>query len=126
MGFVRGAYGLCIVETTGVSDTDPRTIPSTPAWLWTRSNSPSAAARNAAWAFASWRYSAWVRPSAVVAPYRTGSGVTLRSRAWVRESPVANRVTSWPRVTSSSVIRPTTSSVPPYVRGGTRSNVGAS
>ena len=40
MGCVRGWYGLCIVETTGVSDVAPRTIPSTPAWLWTRSNSP--------------------------------------------------------------------------------------
>ena len=46
---------------------------------------------------------------------RTGAarGVTLRSRAVVRESPVANSVTSWPRATSSSVTRPTTSSVPP-------------
>src|SRR5918993_5028023 len=46
-------------------------------------------------------------------------------RAAVRESPLANRVTSWPWRTSSSVRNETIRSVPPYRRGGQRSASGA-
>ncbi len=48
------------------------------------------------------------------------------SRAQVRESPEANKVTSWPRRTSSSVTKETMRSVPPYNLGGTLSYNGAS
>jgi hypothetical protein len=46
-------------------------------------------------------------------------------RAAVRESPLANRVTSCPWRTSSSVRYETIRSVPPYRRGGQRSASGA-
>src|SRR6185369_12432373 len=45
--------------------------------------------------------------------------------ARVTESPLANRVTSCPIATSSSVRKETTRSVPPYSRGGTDSVRGA-
>src|ERR1700737_609805 len=41
------------------------------------------------------------------------------------ESPLANKVTSWPRRTKSSVSHDTIRSVPPYSFGGTLSNSGA-
>src|SRR5690348_3469793 len=47
------------------------------------------------------------------------------SFALVRESPLANRVTSWPSSTSSSVSQETTRSVPPYSFGGIASVSGA-
>src|SRR5262245_18854257 len=46
-------------------------------------------------------------------------------RPLVRESPLANSVTSWPSLTSSSVKYATTRSVPPYSCGGTLSVNGA-
>src|SRR5215470_6056515 len=45
--------------------------------------------------------------------------------AWVRESPVANTVTSCPCFTNSSVRYETIRSVPPYSLGGTLSYSGA-
>src|SRR4051794_14948081 len=53
---------------------------------------------------------------------RSQTGTRL---ALVTESPLANRVTSWPAATSSSVRYDTTRSVPPYIRGGTLSYNGA-
>ena len=47
------------------------------------------------------------------------------SAASVTESPLANSVTSWPRLTISSVSRLITNSVPPYATGGTLSSSGA-
>src|ERR1700719_149643 len=43
------------------------------------------------------------------------------SLAEVCESPLANKVTSWPCATSCSVRNETTRSVPPYILGGTLS-----
>src|ERR1700731_1192297 len=45
----------------------------------------------------------------------------VMSLAEVCESPLANKVTSWPCATSSSVRNETTRSVPPYILGGTLS-----
>ena len=50
---------------------------------------------------------------------------TDESRAEVRESPLANSVTSCPRATSASVTSETTRSTPPYPGGGTGSPAGA-
>src|SRR5438552_549682 len=47
-------------------------------------------------------------------------------RARVRESPLAKRVTSWPRSTRTSASDAITRSVPPYAGGGTGSIGGAS
>src|SRR6202040_1798717 len=56
---------------------------------------------------------------------RSAFGQVASSFAEVRESPLANNVTSFPKVTSSSVNQYTTRSVPPYSRGGTASVSGA-
>src|SRR5260370_40996261 len=56
---------------------------------------------------------------------RSAFGHVASSLAEVRESPLANRVTSFPSATSSSVSQCTTRSVPPYSRGGTASVSGA-
>jgi hypothetical protein len=56
---------------------------------------------------------------------RRARGQTGTSLALVRESPLANSVTSWPRPTNSSVNQETTRSVPPYNFGGTLSARGA-
>src|SRR5262249_35502390 len=55
----------------------------------------------------------------------SGASTTGTSSAVVRESPVAKSVTRCPCRTSSSVRYDTTRSVPPYRRGGTFSNSGA-
>src|SRR5262249_17263945 len=52
---------------------------------------------------------------------RRASGAPGTSSARVRESPLANSVTSCPRSSSASVRKWTTRSVPPYSFGGTRS-----
>src|SRR5512140_1622647 len=52
-------------------------------------------------------------------------GTTDTRLAEVTESPLANKVTSWPIWTSASVRYETTRSVPPYARGGTLSYNGA-
>ncbi len=52
-------------------------------------------------------------------------GTTDTRLADVTESPLANKVTSWPISTSASVRYETTRSVPPYARGGTLSYNGA-
>ena len=64
-GRVAGRYGLWFVVRTGVDDVAPRTSPSSPAWLWTMSNSPASASMKQAWAFTSWKYSAWRTPSTI-------------------------------------------------------------
>jgi len=51
--------------------------------------------------------------------------MTGTSSALLIESPLANKVTSWPRSISSSVSHETTRSVPPYSFGGTLSASGA-
>src|ERR1700735_773942 len=56
---------------------------------------------------------------------RRERGQLASSRALVTESPLANSVTSWPSVISSSVSHDTTRSVPPYNFGGTASVSGA-
>src|SRR5215469_4580304 len=56
---------------------------------------------------------------------RRERGQLASSRALVTESPLANNVTSWPSVISSSVSHDTTRSVPPYNFGGTASVSGA-
>src|SRR4051812_4286886 len=56
---------------------------------------------------------------------RSALGQTDTSLADVRESPLANKVTSWPSVSSSSVSQWMTRSVPPYSFGGMASVNGA-
>src|SRR6202163_1693510 len=56
---------------------------------------------------------------------RSAFGHVASSFADVCESPLANRVTSCPSATSSSVSQCTTRSVPPYSLGGTASVSGA-
>src|SRR5262249_31508575 len=58
-------------------------------------------------------------------PKRSARGITGASTALVRESALANSVTSCPCWTSSSVNQCTTRSVPPYSLGGTLSASGA-
>jgi hypothetical protein len=55
---------------------------------------------------------------------RKAFGQQATSRAFVFESPLANRVTSCPSSTNSSVRYETTRSVPPYSFGGTLSYKG--
>jgi hypothetical protein len=54
------------------------------------------------------------------------AGKTDCSFAFVRESPDANRVTSWLALTSPSASSDTIHSIPPYRRGGTGNQTGLS
>ena len=63
--------------------------------------------------------------SRTVPSSRSARGHIGSSFALVTESPLANKVTSWPRATSSSVSHEMTRSVPPYSVGGTASVRGA-
>ena len=63
--------------------------------------------------------------SRTVSSRRSARGHIGSSLADVRELPLANSVTSWPRATSSSVSQETTRSVPPYSFGGIASVNGA-
>src|SRR6266404_1030309 len=67
----------------------------------------------------------WGRVSRQFSSCQRACGQGATSFAAVRESPLANRVTSCPSRTSSSVKYETTLSVPPYRRGGTHSYKGA-
>src|SRR6266404_7097512 len=67
----------------------------------------------------------WGRVSRQFSSCQRACGQGATSFAAVRESPLANRVTSCPSRTSSSVKYETTLSVPPYWRGGTLSYKGA-
>src|SRR5258708_1251832 len=67
----------------------------------------------------------WGRVSRQFSSCQRARGQGATSFAAVRESPLANRVTSCPSRTSSSVRYETTLSVPPYKRGGTLSYKGA-
>jgi hypothetical protein len=55
---------------------------------------------------------------------RRALGHIATKRAVLVESPLANKVTSCPAQTSSSVSHETTRSVPPYPEGGTLSESG--
>src|SRR3954451_17629624 len=57
--------------------------------------------------------------------FHSARGAPATRRARVSESPLANKVTSWPRPTSASQSSWITRSVPPYCPGGTGSASGA-
>src|SRR3954454_23722892 len=63
--------------------------------------------------------------SRIASSRRSALGQTDTNLADVRESPLANKVTSWPSVSSSSVSQWMTRSVPPYSFGGMASVNGA-
>src|SRR4029453_18692430 len=88
-------------------------------WEWITSNSPAFSAT------ASSSTAQTAEGSERGRLKRRARGQTGTSLALVRESPLANSVTSWPRPTNSSVNQETTRSVPPYNFGGTLSARGA-
>jgi hypothetical protein len=88
-------------------------------WEWITSNSPAFSAT------ASSSTAQTAEGSERGRLKRRARGQTRTSLALVRESPLANSVTSCPKSTNSSVNHETTRSVPPYNFGGTLSARGA-
>src|SRR4029453_7252774 len=109
----------CKVVTNGVRNRRRRGKCTQSIWEWITSNSPAFSAT------ASSSTAQTAEGSERGRCKRRARGQTGTSLALVRESPLANSVTSWPRPTNSSVNQETTRSVPPYSFGGTLSARGA-